>query len=391
MKRFGRATVDMAARITGVVLMACHPGGATLPTDDAPVAPTAVTGATAETATPTAETGGTAPTGTTADTSDPCATLCDDGLDCSLDTCDTLGRCIHEPIEDCDWPAVAPEYAVSLSDLDPDGDLRISMSGAVWVEQAQVLWLLRNSGPEGVWRVEPDGLGGFEITGEWIDLGPQLDIEGITVVDPAVPHVVHVVEEGNANIVSFDLSVPGVSTEVGRWDISSWAPPQKALGAEGITFVPDAVLADQGFVDGDGNPRVSAGGMGGLMFVGHQAGGQVYVFDLWPIGIVDPVGTYDTARGDTSGLELDAETGRLYMWHGNTNDLEVARLSSTDIGGTNRKLDTEYVFDQTSPGNQEGIAWTGVCAGGVRGLVVVTDDGAERSVLVYPDWPIGCP
>jgi hypothetical protein len=47
-----------------------------------------------------------------------------------------------------------------------------------------------------------------------------------------------------------------------------------------MTFVPDDALAAWGFVDGDGQPRTSALGYGGLFFVGTQNGGAVHVFDL---------------------------------------------------------------------------------------------------------------
>ena len=105
------------------------------------------------------------------------------------------------------------------------------------------------------------------------------------------------------------------------------------------------------------------------------------------------IGTYDTARQETSGLHFDRDTERLYVWHGNTNDLEVARLSSADVGLVNRKLDTEYVFDYPLGGNVEGVAVLGLndCGPAGRPLFLVQDTAVERSIQLYPDWSVGCP
>ncbi len=340
-------------------------------------------------------------TGDTAPTVDPCIALCDDGFDCTEDACDDQDRCIYTSLETCDWPASNPADALSLADLDPDGGLRVSVSGVGHDPATGAVWLVRNAGPEGVWRLMPDGAGGYVIDEDdqgdpavWIDFAsyPEDDFEGIAVVDTSPPDVVYLMEESSAQILAVNLTRAGITGAEGRWDVSEWVAPNGVLGPEGLTFVPDAILADQGFVDGDGLPRTSVGGMGGLMFVAHQSGGLLHAFDLYDNGAVDLVGVYETGHVESSGLEVDAVTGRLYVWHGGINHLEVARLSSTE-GGTagQRLLDSEYVFDLPSMGNVEGVEIIGDCADGVRPLAVVTDDGAERSVLVYTDWPLGCP
>lgn len=355
---------------------------------------------TSETASPTRET---ADTGTSeetgaqesADTAIDCAELCDDGLTCSLDACDDLGRCVAEPLFDCSWPTVAEPSHLAAA----DPDLEENQSGATWNAETRGLWLVRNAGPSGIWRLVGDGVGGFVVAtdllgvpAEWLDLG---DIESLTLVDPVgAPAVLHVLDEGLASIVSYDLSQHGEAVALHTWALSPWLPDLDQLGAEGLTFVPDAALQEWGFVDPDGIPRTSALGMGGLVLVAHQNGGQIYVFDLAPEEeLVEFVGSYITARTETSGIELDAATGRLYLWHGgNFNDLEVARLSSSDVG-VGRKLDTEYVFDHPGVGNLEGVAIFGQddCSSGVRPLLLVEDEGGPDSVELFTDWPLGCP
>lgn len=314
-----------------------------------------------------------------------CATRCDDGLDCSEDTCDGRGRCVSVPLATCPWPASIPPSVTELAWLDPSGDLQTSLSGATWDAAGRALWVVRGNGAT-AWRVVEDGAGGWRMDERW-SIG-DLDAESVVVVDPVgAPRVLHVLWEIEERVVAIDVSGP-YAVQVGTWDTSAWLPVSTSLGAEGLAFVPDAALAAWGFVDGDGNPRTSALGMGGLFFVGHQNGGDLYVFDLEAGGPgVEHVGTYTTARQDTSGLEFDADTGRLYVWHGETNDLEVLRLSSSGAGGA---LDQEYLFDYPGAGNIEGIALFGLedCGASGRPMVLATDDGDERALDLYPDWPL---
>jgi hypothetical protein len=234
-----------------------------------------------------------------------------------------------------------------------------------------------------------DGAGGYVIDGEWA-LG-DLDLESVTVVDPVgAPLLLHVMVEIDEVILAVDLS-QDPPVRVRTWDTSPWLPLSGSLGSEGLAFVPDDALSTWGFVDGEGAPRTSRLGMGGLFFVGHQNGGLVHVFDLSATGVeVEPVGTYATARNETAALEFDAGTGRLYVWHGDSNDLEVVRLSSSDLGGERRVLDSEYVFDHPGLGNLEGFALAGLedCGPTGRPFFFATDDGAERALDVGLDWPL---
>lgn len=337
----------------------------------------------------TGETGTTAPTGETAappvETGDDCAALCDDGLDCSRDTCDDQGRCIAVPESTCAWPTLLPPGVTALAGA--DSDLRISLSGADW--DGQALWTVRGNDAE-AWRWVEDG-GGWRIDGNW-RLG-DLDAESVVVVDPVgAPNVLHVMMEIDESIAVMDVSGPDAEP-LRLYDTSPWLPLSGILGSEGLAFVPDAALTAWDFVDPAGQPRTSTLGMGGLFFVGHQNGGLVHVFDLSSATTdVQYVGAYETARNDVSALDFDADTGRLYVWHGDgSNDLEVVRLSSTDAGGGRRAFDTEYLFDYPGSANLEGFALMGLedCgADGGRRFFFSIDDGNERALDVYDGWPL---
>lgn len=350
---------------------------------------------------PTAETGvpttpPTTPTVPTTTDSAPTPPACDDHLACTEDALDAEGRCVATPLYDCGWPAAAPSGALDRTSTAPGLDQ--DLSGIAWNPAARELWLARNAGPSEVWRLVPDGAGGWALDSDayglpsiWSDLG---DLEGIAVPDPSQPRAVVVLDEGTDRLLRYDLTTSGFAGLLGAWDLSPYLPDAPPLGPEAVTFVPDAALAAWGFVDDAGAPALSARGMGALAFVGHQNGGQIYVFDLDPAGdALALVATLDTARDETSGLEFDASSGRLYVWHGGAwNDLEVARLSST-AGPTRRALDVEAVFDQPDDGNLEGMALLGVedCGPLGRALLLADDDGGARSLLEYPDWPLGCP
>ena len=84
--------------------------------------------------------------------------------------------------------------------------------------------------------------------------------------------------------------------------------------------------------------------------------------------VADLVGRYGTARSESAGLDFDASTGRLLIFHGSVfNDLEVSLLSSVP-GGNQPRLETEYIWDYPGDLNSEGVAVAPVdtCSGGAR-------------------------
>ena len=327
---------------------------------------------------------------------------CDDGLDCTQDSCHPTG-CEFLITGSCDWPAEGAMEALNLTSVQGGlgvlpNDLHDNLSGAVWNPETETLWLCRNGGPSGIWAVQRDAGGDYSLAtkggdpAEWWGFG---DLEGLTLADFDEPETLYLIIEGQERIKEVDLSTYGAAVVTNDWDTSPHLPLNGWQGAEGITFVPDEFLAEQGFVDGDGLPYTSTEGMGGLMLVGHQAGGRIYAFDLNRLtGDFIFVGEYLTEKKETAGLEFDRSTGLLYIWHGiSDNFLEVTQLSSAEVGGY-RKLDALRIYEGFSPlplgsNNREGVAILPVeeCVDGHRGLFVTTDDGGYSSLLLFQQFP----
>ena len=294
----------------------------------------------------------------------PCAgdADCDDGLDCTDDACDDDNLCRTEPNGFCDWPAEGPLDATNLTDLD-DGEpsgFRSNLSGAAWNPETHTLWLGSNAGPARVWAVDltdpaapfiPSDADGRAVWGNEEDFD---DLEALTFAHYGASDVLFLLAEDDNTITQWDFSDFEEADKIQTYELTGLLPaPAGFDGAEAITFVPDRFLAAQGFKNGDGDRVQSTGGLGGLMFVGHQAQGRLYAFDLNPsTGGVALVGVYDTSANETAGLEFDRSTGLLYIWHGGgAPTLEVARLSSSSDGG-DRVLDAQRIY--LSPGVPDG-------------------------------------
>jgi hypothetical protein len=301
------------------------------------------------------------------------------------------------------WPAEPLSSAVNLTDIEGpgDNDFHDDLSGAVWNPVTRTLWVCRNGPGDGeskLWAVIEDGGGGFEIDyregdrGEWTGFG---DFEGVTQAD-FEEDVVYAIIEGEERIKTYDVSTYGTTSLLNDWDTSPYLPRDGGAGAEGITFVPDSLLAAARFVDADGVPRVSSGGMGGLMFVGHQNGGGIFVFDL--DRATDEfafVGEYQSGYSEVAGLEFDRSTGELYAWHDSGFDiLSVFDLTSEEIPGEGyRNLNALRRFVGPSSENNEGIAVMSSddCFDGGRSFFMTIDDGGVASLLWYREFKDGCP
>ncbi len=259
------------------------------------------------------------------------------------------------------WPAEAWTSAETLTHLD-DGFTN-NMSGAVWNPQTRAFWVCSNGRPSACWSLVEDGANSFMIatddsgTPATFDLG-RGDLEGICQADYS-EEVVYILVEGDDLIREYDVSNYGAAALNVEWDISEHVPTDGRDGSEGITFVPNEWLIKQNFVDGRGIPYAGTNGMDGLMFVAHQNGGSVYVFDLNRTNSTFHfVGAYKTSQTESAGLEFDRSTGLLYVLHNlrqPNNYLEVAGLSSTEDGGE-RRLTSLAEFFGPNKSNLEGLA-----------------------------------
>ncbi len=261
------------------------------------------------------------------------------------------------------WPGEAWQQSEILTAL--DNDFVRNLSGAHWNSETRTLWVCVNSPGKFLALVE-DGAGSFRVDqqngqrGEWTPAG---DIEGIAQAD-LNERAVYTMNEGEDLIKKYDTSNYGVVRLLQAWNISDYVPTSGGYGSEGLAFVPDFWLDANGFVDRNGSPYTSQNGMGGLMFVAHQNGGGVYVFDLNPAdGTLDFVGEYMTSRAESSGLEFDRSNGKLFIWHNiNGNHLEVTDLTSAAIAGGRRQFHTIQEYNGPKTGNLEGVALTPVAS-----------------------------
>ena len=277
------------------------------------------------------------------------------------------------------WPAESWDESEVLSHL--DGDFKNNMSGACYNPETESFWVCCNGGPSAFWELQRGGDGNWGILGRY-DLG-QEDLEGICQAGFNT-NVVYLMVEGEDLIQEVVVLGDGRSVLRNEWNISEFVPTKGGAGSEGITFVPDAWLQREGFTDADGNPAVSRGGMGGLMFVAHQRGGRIYVFDLSADSkAVRLVGVYKTAKDESSGLEFDRSSGLLYVWHNiGSNTLEITGLSSVAEDGE-RRLTSVAEFQGPKGGNLEGVAMTPAASGETLCLMVDDDNQDGAALMLF--------
>jgi hypothetical protein len=254
------------------------------------------------------------------------------------------------------WPAESNASAVKLTLIDT-GLNTVNWSGAAWNPETRTLWLACNSGY--FWALVEDGANSFRVAtnaaGTKAKWSPGGDLESICQADYAQP-IVYLMDEDNS-IREFNVSQYGVVAQTRSWNISAQCPEVGGAGPEGLTFVPDDWLQRQGFRRANGSLYTSTNGMGGLMFVGHQSGGYVHVFDLNRVNNgYGYVGRFKTGRSETAGMEFDRTTGKLYVWHNTGNNyLEVTELGST-VEGADRRLRQLVEYAGPRAGNLEGFA-----------------------------------
>ncbi len=249
------------------------------------------------------------------------------------------------------WPAEPATSAVNLTALEglEPNDFHVDLSGTFWNLKQHRLWVCRNGGTTGskFWAVVPNNGGTFQLEyragrrGEWTGFG---DLEDITQVDLDAD-VLYLIVEGEEHVKSYDVSVYGSAALLRDWNVRP----------------------------------------GGLMFVGHQNGGALYVFDLDPMS---------NAYDETAALHFDRGNGRLYIWHDSGWDTwEVSDLTSTPIAGSSaRQLRAVRTFTGPHHRNNEGLTLTSIdeCSGGVRNAFLATDGGGYEALTWFTNYAEGC-
>ncbi len=250
------------------------------------------------------------------------------------------------------WPAESWTASTNLTSLNPTGWVT-NLSGAFWNPTTRRLWTCTNK-PAKFWSLRENGAGGFAIEREYTGTG---DLEGITQIGTVADRV-FLIDEQARTIRSYRISDGATLTTWFLSSITDWGNS----GPEGLAFVPDAWLARNAFVDGNGvlypQSLNGANGFGGLVFVAVQTSGWVYAFDLKNDGTFTFVGRYLTSHLESCELTFDESVGRMYVLHNiDGNLLQVTDLTSTVVG-SDRKLTTISEFQVPSGSNIEGFAIT---------------------------------
>lgn len=272
------------------------------------------------------------------------------------------------------WPGEPWQQSQIITNL--DDNFVANLSGAHWNGVTRTLWVCVN-GPGSFVAIVEDGVGGWKVAnqdGKRGEFSPGGDLEGLTQADLAEPSV-YLLAEGEDVVRKYDVSVLGTVKLLKSWSLKPHVPTSGGSGSEGIAFVPDVWLRSSGFVDKNGQPYASKLGMGGLMFIAHQNGGRVYVFDLsTTTSDVLFVGSYVTSRSESSGLEFDRSTGRLWVWHNiDANYLEVVSLASDAQPDGSRRLHQFVEYAGPKGGNLEGFAMSPEAE--KQNMAFVVDDG----------------
>ncbi|MCP4005368.1 MAG: hypothetical protein GY725_14340 [bacterium] len=239
------------------------------------------------------------------------------------------------------WPG---DSGVEIGDVGGVGGLPSGYepSGAVWHTGLGVLLVVGDGGQ--VSEMDADGT-------NVITWSPGGDLEGITIADPD-SDLVYLAREHPDAVLEFNLRTGTLTGN--SWDLTAWLTGSNNQGLEALTY------AD------------------GLFYAGLQADGNIYVFQLLPLGAVNHIETLPApfSRTDISGLHFDADTEILY-----------ATYDSSDVI-VEMQSDGTFLREYDLAGNdQEGIALLPGCPTGDATLFI-SEDSAE--VWRYEDYPITC-
>src|SRR5690606_17632637 len=147
-------------------------------------------------------------------------------------------------------------------------------------------------------------------------------------------------DEGSTSrlsVLRFDPSGgPGDLDAEIEWDLTSTlagegVSPSANGGLEAITFISDADAVTLGVVDEASDatydPSALAAHLGGLVVVGVEDTGDLFVFSLFESGTYSLVARIDPGLGHVMSLEFDDDTGRLWAGCDDSCDNQLAVLA----------------------------------------------------------------
>jgi hypothetical protein len=257
-----------------------------------------------------------------------------------------INTCPADPLP---WPG-----DLNVQTVDAAGAFPSNLSGLAY-EGIGVLWAARN-GPGSIYRLVFDGTIWTPDTANNWNAGKLLrypngtgepDAEGITFADAGSNGGLYVATERNnqvsavsrLSVLRFDAAAPGselVATH--EWNLTADLPPVGAnLGLEGITFVSDAFLLANGFLDERTNaaytPAAYPGHGAGLFFIGVEGTGAVYAYALIDDGTFFKIATIVSGFPGVMDLSFDADTGNLWAVCDDTCGGQSAVLQVDGSGG----------------------------------------------------------
>ena len=265
------------------------------------------------------------------------------------------------------WPASSWSTATNLTNIMDTGGVT-DLSGLHFNPTNNRLYAVQGDGRVRVlqWNTTTNSF--IQIGNKVIDGGP----EGITQAN-LYANEFYTIDENNYEIRRYTHTANfSTLTEFKHWNLLNSPSPMQDTnnsGPEGIVFIPDSFLSSIGFVSQQtGQLYTSVKGLGGLFFVAHQDGGNIWVFDVNPNTDNDfaYVGKYQTNHPESCDLAFDRSTGLLYILHNiaGNNRLEVTNLTTT-LNGAARKFvySKDYLITNPTGNNDniEGFALTPKC------------------------------
>lgn len=258
------------------------------------------------------------------------------------------------------WPSKSWTNATNLSAVFPSKTAELS--GLYWNDDLKRLYAVGDGGYAYILQYNTT-TNNYTLLGTADGIGGP---EGITQVNKSANEF-YTVDENSYEIKKYTHDSNFTSfTKSKTWNLLQSPSPMTNTdntGPEGIAFVPDSYLQKISFVSSvTGSPYLSVKGMGGLIFIAHQNGGYIWVFDINPDITNDfaYVGKYRTNRTESCDLAFDNSTGLLYVLHNlDDNYLEVTDLKTAIVSGE-YKLNkiNEYFIPNPASGstNIEGFA-----------------------------------